>query len=68
MLHFILGLAAFLAGASAWLFILFVFGIRRGDHGQRLTGEPSSCAEVLARRVLTGSRGHDARNNAEEGR
>ena len=68
MLHFILGLVAFLTGASAWLFILFVLGIRRGDHGKRLTGKPGSCAEVLTRRVLTGSRGCDARDNAVEGR
>jgi hypothetical protein len=67
-LDIILGLVAFLTGTSAWLFILLVIGIRRGDHGKRLTGKPGSHAEVLARRVLTGSRGCDARDNAEEGR
>ena len=36
-----------------------VLGIRRGDHGKRLTGKPGSCTEVLARRMLTGSRGCD---------
>jgi hypothetical protein len=68
LLHTILGLTVFLTGASAWLFILLVLGIRRGDHGKRLTGKPGSCAELLARRVLTGSRGCDARDNAEDSR
>ena len=68
MLLIILALVGLLAGASAWLFILLVLGIRRGDHGKRLTGKPGSCAELLARRVLTSSRGCDARDNAEDGR
>jgi hypothetical protein len=68
LLHVILGLVALLTCASAWLFVLLVLGIRRGDHGKRLTGKPGSCAEVLARHVLTGSRGCDARGNAEDGR
>jgi hypothetical protein len=68
LLHFIFGLVALLTGASACLFILFVLGIRRGDHGKRLTGKPGSRTEVLARRVLTGSRGCDARNNEGEDR
>jgi hypothetical protein len=67
-LHLILGTVTFLTGASTALFILFVLGIRRGDHGKRLTGKPGSCTEALARRVLTSSRGCDARGNAEEGR
>jgi hypothetical protein len=67
-LHLILGVTAFLTGASAALFILLVLGIRQGDHGKRPTDKPSSCPEVLARRVLTGSRDCDPRNNAEEGR
>ena len=53
---------------STYLFILLVLGIRRGDLGKRLTGKPGSCAEQLARRVLTSSRGCDARDNAEDGR
>jgi hypothetical protein len=68
MLHFILGLAGFLAGASACLFIVLVLGIRRGDNGKRLTGQPGNCAEALARRVLTTSRGCGARDDAEDGR
>ena len=68
MLHFILGLAVFLAGASTCLFIVLVLGIRRGDNGKRLSGQPGSYAEVLARRVLTSSRGCAARDYAEDGR
>jgi hypothetical protein len=68
LLHTILGLSAFLTGASALLFILLVLGIRRGDHGKRLTGKPGSRAELLARRVLTSSRGCDVRDNAGDGR
>jgi hypothetical protein len=66
-LHLILGTVAFLTGASACLFTALVLGIRQGDHGKRPTGEPGSRAEVLARRVLTGSRGCGSRDNAEEG-
>jgi hypothetical protein len=68
MLHIVLTLVGLLAGASAWLFILLVLGIRRGDQGKRLTGKPGSCAEQLARRVLTNSRGCDVRDNAGDGR
>jgi hypothetical protein len=67
-LHFILGLVAFLAGASACLFTALVLGIRQGDHGKRLTGKPGSCTEALARHVQTGSRGCGARDSAGEGR
>jgi hypothetical protein len=45
---------------------LLVLGIRRGDRGKRLTGEPGSGAEVLARRMLTGSRGCASRDNAKD--
>jgi hypothetical protein len=68
MLLIILALVGLLAGASAWLFILLVLGIRRGDHGKRLTGKPGSRAELLARRVLTSSRGCNTRDNAEDSR
>ena len=68
MLPFILGVAVFLAGAFACLFIVLVLGIRRGDNGKRLTGQPGSYAEALARRVLTTSRGCGARDDAEDGR
>jgi hypothetical protein len=68
MLLIILVLVGLLAGASACLFILLVLGIRRGDHGKRLSGKPGSRAELLARRVLTSSRGCDVRDNAGDGR
>ena len=67
-LHLILGVVAFLTGASAALFIVLVLGIRRGDYGKRSVGKPGSRTEVLTRRVLTGSRGCDARDNAGESR
>jgi hypothetical protein len=68
MLPFILGVAGFLAGSSTCLFIVLVLGIRCGDNGKRLTGQPDSYVEALARRVLTSSRGCGARDDAEDGR
>jgi hypothetical protein len=47
-----------LLGAVAFVVFIAV-GIRKGDHGKRLTGNPGSALESLARRVLTGSRGFD---------
>jgi hypothetical protein len=66
-LHFILGAVALLAGASATVLALLILGVRRGDRGKRLTGQPGSRAEMLSRRVLTGSRGCDSRDHTEEG-
>ena len=66
-LHVILGAVAFLTGAFAAVLALLILGIRRGDRGKRLTGQPGSRSEVLARRVLTGSRGCDSSDHAEEG-
>jgi hypothetical protein len=66
-LHVILGMVTFLAGASATVLALLILGVRRGDRGKRLTGQPCGCSEMLAQRILTGSRGCDSRNNAEEG-
>jgi hypothetical protein len=66
-LHLIFGVVAMLVGASVAVLALFVLGIRRGDRGKRLTGQPGSRSEMLARRVLTGSRGCASRDNAEEG-
>ncbi len=67
-LHLILGSAVLMAGTLTGGLLLTVIGIQRGDRGKRLTGKPGGCAEVLARRALTGSRGCDARDNAGEGR
>jgi hypothetical protein len=48
-------------------FVVFIaVGIRKGDHGKRLTGKPGGTAEALARRVLTGSRGFDSRDDGSE--
>jgi hypothetical protein len=66
-LHLILGAVALLTGASATVLALLILGVRRGDRGKRLTGQPSSRAERLSQRVLTGSRGCDSRDHAEEG-
>lgn len=65
-LHVILGAVAFLAGAFATLLTLLILGIRRGDRSKRLTGQPRSSSEALARRVLIGSRGCNTRDQAEE--
>ena len=57
MLHLILGSAALLAGLFTGGLLLAIVGIRRGDHGKRLYGNPDGPAEAFARRMLTGSRG-----------
>jgi hypothetical protein len=66
-LHLILGAAALLAGVSAIVMTLLILGVRRGDQAKRLTGQPGSRTEMLAQRVLTGSRGCDPRDHAEKG-
>lgn len=66
-LHVILGAVIFLVGASATVLTLLILGVRRGDRGKRLTGQPRGRTEMLSRRVLTGSRGCDPCDNAEEG-
>jgi hypothetical protein len=66
-LHFILGVVALLAGASATVLVLLILGVRRGDRGKRLTGQARGRTEMLSQRVLTGSRGCDSRDHTEEG-
>jgi hypothetical protein len=66
-LHLILGAVAFLTGASATVLALLVLGVRRGDRGKRLTGQPASRTEMLSQRMLTGSRGCNSRDHTEEG-
>jgi hypothetical protein len=66
-LHFILGAVALLTGASATVLALLILGVRRGDRGKRLTGQPRGRSETLSQRVLTGSRGCDSRDHTEEG-
>jgi hypothetical protein len=64
----ILGSVALMGGAFAGGLLLVILGIRRGDHGKRLTGQPGSNSEAFARRVLTGSRGYDSTSDAGEDR
>ena len=66
-LHLTLGTVALLTGASATVMTLLILGVRRGDQAKRLTGQPGSRTEILAQRVLTGSRGCDPRDHAEKG-
>jgi putative exporter of polyketide antibiotics len=66
-LRLIFGLVAMLTGAFATVLVLLILGIRQGDREKRLTGQPGSRSEMLARRVLTGSRGCTSRNHPEEG-
>jgi hypothetical protein len=68
LLYLILGSAALTALAFCGLLLVAVIGIQRGDHGKRLTGRPGSRSEAFARRMLTGSRGCDPRNDTEDGR
>jgi hypothetical protein len=68
MLHLILGSAAPMAGMFTGGLLLAIIGIRRSDRGKRLTGTPASRTEAFARHMLTGSRGCDPRDDAEEGR
>jgi hypothetical protein len=64
----ILGSVALIGSAIAGGLLVLIIGIRRGDHGKRLTGRPGSNSEAFARRVLTGSRGYDSTSDAGEDR
>jgi multisubunit Na+/H+ antiporter MnhB subunit len=66
-LHLIFGLVAMLTGAVATVLVLLILGIRQGERSRRLTGQAGSRSEMLAQRVLTGSRGCTSRNHAEDG-
>jgi hypothetical protein len=68
MLYLILGSAALMAGAFTGGLLVAVIGIRRGDRGKRLTGQPDSLSETFARRILTGSRGCGPRDDAKRDR
>ena len=67
-LHVILGVVALLTGASTTVLALLILGVRRGDRGKRLTGQPRGRSEMLSQRVLTGSRGCHSRDHTGEGR
>jgi len=64
-LHLILGSVAIMAGLFALVLLLAVIGIRRGDHGKRLTGRPAGRIEAFSRWMLTGSRGCDPTDSGE---
>jgi hypothetical protein len=66
LLNLTLASAALLGGISTGVLILAVVGIRRGDHGRRLTGRPANGTEAFARWMLTGSRDCKAPADAEE--
>lgn len=57
LLHLILGSAALMAWMFAGGLVLAIVGIKRGDRGKRLYGNPAGRIETFARRLLTGSRG-----------
>lgn len=65
--YLILASVIFMSGASAASLLVVIIGIRRGDHGKRLTGSAASNSEAFARRLLTGSRGCDFPDDAGEG-
>ncbi len=67
MAYLILASVAFIGGAFAAALLVVIVGIRRGDHGKRLTGRPASNSEAFARRLLTGSRGYGSAGNTGEG-
>jgi hypothetical protein len=64
----ILGSVALIGGALAVGLLMIIVGIHRGDRGKRLTGRPGSNCEAFARRLLTGSRGHEHPRDGGEGR
>jgi hypothetical protein len=66
LVSLILGSVALMGGAFAGGLLLVILGIRRGDHGKRLTGRPGSNSEAFARRLLSGSRGYDSTSDAGE--
>ncbi len=65
--YLILASVIFMSGASAGSLLVVIIGVRRGDHGKRLTGPTASNSESFARRLLTGSRGYDFPGDTGEG-
>ena len=64
--YLILASVVFISGASAGSLLVVIIGIRRGDHGKRLTKPTASNSEAFARRLLTGSRGYNFPDDAGE--
>jgi uncharacterized membrane protein len=48
----ILAITVFLSGAVAGVLAMLVIGIRRGDRAHRLTDQPGTQIDALARRML----------------
>jgi hypothetical protein len=67
MTYLILSSVAFIGGAYAAGLLVVILGIRRGDHGKRLTGRTAGNSEAFARRLLTGSRGYGSADDTGEG-
>jgi hypothetical protein len=65
--YLILASVIFMGGASAGSLLVVIVGIRRGDHGKRLTGPTASNSEAFARLLLADSRGYDFPDDAGEG-
>jgi hypothetical protein len=68
MLHLILCTAVLVAGFLTVGLAVVIIGIRRSEHGKRLTARPDGLSESIARRLLVGSRGCDPRDDAKDGR
>lgn len=64
--YLILASVIFMSGASAGSLLVVIIGIRRGDHGKRLTGQTASNSEAFTHRLLTGSRGYNFFDDAGE--
>jgi hypothetical protein len=65
LLHLILCSAALVAGMFMGGLLLVIIGIRRGDRGKRLTGQPVGRTESFTRRLLTSSRGYAQYDDTE---
>jgi len=68
MLHLILCSTVLVAAAFTVGLATVIIGIRRSEHGKRLTGRPDCLSEAIARRLLVGSRGCAPRDDAKDGR
>ena len=67
MLHLILCSAVLSAGFLTVGLAVVIIGIHRSEHGKRLTGRPDGLSEVIARRLLVGSRGCNPGDDAKDG-
>jgi hypothetical protein len=68
MLHLILCSVILVAATFIVGLAVIIAGIHRSEHGKRLTCRPDGLSEMLARRLLVGSRGCGSPEDAEDGR